>query len=588
MSTNDEVLFNFNEDQEPLVNNYSCSDKQYIYINDLNQYNYANGWINFTNVNIIGNVTEKFLDWSQAYEVIPIENTLTISAGNTFAPTWENAAAVSLKAVHHLLDLANIRYNGVTINRGSYGVNLLANEKFKKMSADEYRLVGDLMNHAWDSADSYSAVPDNIILESNNDLVPPAVGAGAAAGDAVSAYGRYRGGVNKGAFINEGLQTRIGKYNAEPTSSANNNYAKVFYSDAQFTDCAQSYCVTDLTQANLTSITFRYIVHIPLCKVHDFFQQMPAVGNAQGFELRQQLNCASNNSWKLSYNNASPPVLTNISSNQSVGRTCPWLVASPTRVTVNGGNVTGAVGSGLAVVAGAGFDLTLTSQIGWGTGGTSSPFPARIYVPLINYTPSLTQMLLSQPKFDVLYNDYYIDTILNKAGGSQITQLFSAQLSRPRTLYIIPFFSTSNVAGAITPIQSPISSAPTTCSLCRISNCQIQIGGMNIFMEAQQYNFQFYQNQMMQLMANLNGNSLKSKFFSGQITKTMWEKAYNVFVFDMQKVTDEVQDNVIKNFQLQFKVNAKDTVKYDFYVIMEYQSSLTIDKITGEVIPSNA
>ena len=38
-----------------------------MYVNDINQQNYSNGFINFTNVSIIGSSFEKQYDWSQAY-----------------------------------------------------------------------------------------------------------------------------------------------------------------------------------------------------------------------------------------------------------------------------------------------------------------------------------------------------------------------------------------------------------------------------------------------------------------------------------------------------------------------------------------
>ncbi len=65
----------------------------------------------------------------------------------------------------------------------------------------------------------------------------------------------------------------------------------------------------------------------------------------------------------------------------------------------------------------------------------------------------------------------------------------------------------------------------------------------------------------------------------------MWQKAYNVFTFDMKKVEDEVQDNVLKSFQINFKV---DTVNiYDFMVILSYQNELNVDRLTGMVTSGN-
>ena len=177
--------------------------------------------------------------------------------------------------------------------------------------------------------------------------------------------------------------------------------------------------------------------------------------------------------------------------------------------------------------------------------------------------------------------------MLNRIQGSQVSRLFNVQLSRVRTLYIIPFLSGS--ATVPSPFNSPISSAPTTCTPCRLKNFNIQIGGQNIFTEPMNFNYQFYNNNVLSIMADINGNSLKSKFFSGQITKSMWENGYNVYTINLQKCTDEITDSLMKSFQLIFQVEDNteplpaNKLKYDFYYMITYQSELNLDRSTGTI-----
>ena len=90
-------------------------------------------------------------------------------------------------------------------------------------------------------------------------------------------------------------------------------------------------------------------------------------------------------------------------------------------------------------------------------------------------------------------------------------------------------------------------------------------------------------------MADINGNSLKSKFFSGQITKSMWENGYNVYTINLQKCTDEITDSLMKSFQLIFQVEDNSStvpankLKYDFYYMITYQSELSLDRSTGSI-----
>jgi hypothetical protein len=89
-------------------------------------------------------------------------------------------------------------------------------------------------------------------------------------------------------------------------------------------------------------------------------------------------------------------------------------------------------------------------------------------------------------------------------------------------------------------------------------------------------------------MADINGNSLRSKFFSGQITKSMWETGYNVYSINLEKVTDEITDSLMKSFQLIFQVETSTVVNiaYDFYYIITYQSELSLDRSTGQITNS--
>ena len=89
-------------------------------------------------------------------------------------------------------------------------------------------------------------------------------------------------------------------------------------------------------------------------------------------------------------------------------------------------------------------------------------------------------------------------------------------------------------------------------------------------------------------MSDINGNSLKSKFFSGQITKSMWENGYNVYTINLQKCTDEITDSLMKSFQLIFQVEDStytqpNKLKYDFYYMITYQSELNLDRSTGTI-----
>ena len=85
----------------------------------------------------------------------------------------------------------------------------------------------------------------------------------------------------------------------------------------------------------------------------------------------------------------------------------------------------------------------------------------------------------------------------------------------------------------------------------------------------------------MSLIGKYNGNAIKSNQFSGQITKSMWEKCYSVYMINLQKVNDQTQDDLAKSFQISFRVNTLPTVRYDFIILLEYQMTKYIHRISG-------
>jgi len=579
------LKYNFEQDSESMENDYVATDIQWIYLNDQNSFNYSNGWVNFTNMNLIGASADKFFDWSQAYVVIPYTVSLTPTncvfgsaatyQNNAFTATTvtpENAMAIAPKGNHHLIDLTYIKFNSISVNRGSNYVNFYENEKLKMMSEEEYKLFGDIMNINWDNADSYTY--NAALLEYNNNLKA----------------GAYTTGVTPSSFANTGHLNRILKNNFDYVNASSNYAQNTLITANTLTDTLLSTCYTNTT----TSLVFQYTAVIPLAQIHDFYAKLPVVQNSTGFELRLQLNIAGNNSWTTTYactplgafaTPAGVQTPISITANQGVGHTCPFLLSQA------GTNLgTGLSIMPVAVLNNTSCSITITPTIGWLNGQTTvSGNPCRIYVPQISYTPSYTQMLLKQPKFRLLYDDYYVDTILSVTGSGNVSKLFNAQLSRPRTLYIIPFLNptcATTPANAVSPYLSCVSSAPNTSSICRIKNVQIQIGGQNIYIQPLQYNYDFYNNNLLPLLGKINGNSLKSRFQTGQITSSMWNKCYNTFTFDLQKCSDEIGDNGLRQFQINFSIDSVTARVYDFLLIVTYQNELYVDQVSGGVTSS--
>ena len=143
----------FQVDLEPNDNTYCTQDIQYQYINDNNQMNYSNGYINFTNLNLGGGSIDKMYSFSNAYITIPYSIILS-GDGTIFkfkAKDPANAFAACLKGSHTIVDWVSAKIDGTQLTRSSYHNHLMVNEKIKTYNSDKYRIYGDIMGHSWDN-----------------------------------------------------------------------------------------------------------------------------------------------------------------------------------------------------------------------------------------------------------------------------------------------------------------------------------------------------------------------------------------------------------------------------------------------------
>ena len=405
--------------------------------------------------------------------------------------------------------------------------------------------------------------------------------------------------------LNQDLSNGNLKASGTNTTTLANNYQSCFLGTTLNPTATSTLPVSTAAAPTILSWTYNCIV--PLSKIHDFFSKIPSINSTQGFELRLQTNVGSpaQNNWSQTFSTGGPCTLASSFSQSSVatpmtgltcgavqsfGHTCPFMI-SP--VNVSGTTQTNA-GTGLAVfplnsTINQTITLTVSSNIGYNNPTNSIPQqPCRLWIPMITYNPKYTNMILNQPVFKMLYNDYYIDTILGVSQGSQVSRLYSIQISRPRTIYIIPFLSTTSNNGGLTapvpPYQQLTSSAPTTCSNVKLRNFNFQIGGSNIFVNPLQYNSDYYENNLLQLLGKniANGNSFKSELYSGVVKKRDWELAYGVYAFNVCKSVDLESDNATKNFQISFTVESNPiNYSFDFLWCIDYQNEIYLDRMTG-------
>lgn len=176
----------------------------------------------------------------------------------------------------------------------------------------------------------------------------------------------------------------------------------------------------------------------------------------------------------------------------------------------------------------------------------------------------------------MLYDDIYVDSLLNVQPDQEASKLFNFAVLRMRYLFIIP-----QLVSAVNQYQSPICSAPVTCSPWRISELQIEIGGNPVFQEPLKYGQQLYEFFDWYQGSDRDGNAIKSSDYCGLIKRYAYELCCGVIVIDLKRVTNESLDSVRKSLQL--KLFNRNKVPMNYQLIVSSQTEISLDRILCQV-----
>jgi hypothetical protein len=324
---------------------------------------------------------------------------------------------------------------------------------------------------------------------------------------------------------------------------------------------------------------------IPLRMLSQFFRELPMLGSLSQMELRLMLNISQSNSWSATY--AAPAAGTNIhipastNASQSVGDTCPFLLTNPATAAGLGMRVVGNNPT-FTVTSNVGFynSMPVGNLVAYGTGYRVLAIPSigcSLWVPSVALNDPMREALLHKRTKTILYNDFQSDfTLTSIQPSARVQRLLTYAVGRLRKLYVIPFLNPScgSVAATPNPRQSLLSSAPNTCSIHRFAQFQCYLGS------------NYLQGPWMQQNTVAGGDYRAGPGqMSGQITLSMWKRAYGGMVVDMERVSDSTVDDLIRSIQVSW---INDTsLAYDYAILIEFENQIEVDSVTGNVVASD-
>lgn len=570
--TTELIKFNYDEDlRNDQAPEFSHDKVTFQIINDTNAGNYSSGWINFLDRHG-GASNKRWNDWSESYTGIPYTFTISLATATDgdyiFNVAKNFRYAIAPKPYIHFIDSVIGSFNQVPFTGSSEYQNFWMNEKLKTMNLDEQKFVGDMLNLSWDSGDTIDFSAANV-GERNNEVFTQ--------NDLTAAYN---------TFPNTGHLERC-KRNLDLRNQTGSSIRKVARSSNLLNTNNQG----GIISVTNTEIVYQNIAYIPLKYVSDFYAKLPTVQQTDSFSLQLLMNIDSVNSYTVTYDCYGNE--TKCEAQQYRGHTCPFMLS---RVDLTDSTTSKQKDSysygGIPIIRKTGtadttsFSITVKPSIGWG----SNNIPARLYIKNVNMDPTMAKPLIAENGLSatLFYRDFTVemDSGVNAVYGGLNVERSLKNTSRPRFLYIIPFLSsTKGTPFSLTaPFNSPLSSAPTTCSPFKISNFNCKIADSYIVDGYLNTPFDFYNSLASAVYAHVNGNSLKSKDFGTAINKTLWEQSgYGVYVVDLKTALTMTEDQEKKSIDVKFKIEAAPSVVYDIYYIIEHEKTLTVNRATGVV-----
>lgn len=545
-------------DGEPFIR------RENVYIIDQNNGSYTNNQI-IMDCAAVSN-SGKWADFANAYLAVPLLVTLTSTFNFSAVPT---DFALGLKnGFHQIVSSMNVEYNNTSVVQISNFSNLYMSYKLNTtLSVDDVVTIGSQIGFKQDSSQSWqyvsTASPSGIGSVNNYDEIV------ATQFDQVFA----------GAYSNNGYASRQlditftnNQLGVVDLLGAGTTWASV---SAQF---AKNYTVK-ATAGGVYAQAWNILATIRLKDMTDFFAQMPLTRNAY---IKMYVNLNQS-----------------LTTFQIATATGNLLLPSSSSVVVYGGNTnplmisSGVIKNGLtqlaaAVVAG-GPTQTFTASVSvltsldgaCPTAIARNPMLSgvRLYVNLYTMNYQKEEEYLAQRTKTIKYKDIFQYQFLNVSGSFNF--LVSNGISGLKEIVICPFIAATTNGSAtvkLSPIRSPFASEPATCSpLMWFNNFNIQISGVNIFTNNEQYGFEQFQNELYGV-GSINGG-LVDGMTSGLISQTAFYNNYGYLVADVARRLPE-DSRTPKSVQI--SGTSLSQLPVDLYVFCVFEKSITIDLYSGK------
>jgi len=551
--------------QNEQKNEFIFQNVQHVWCPDQNSGSYPNGQVLFDLASLSN--SGKFIDFQQSYIVVPLVVT-TICTGST-APSAENAFLTSLKnGYHQLINSMSVEITNAQVVSLTNFSNLDINYKLLTTCSreDELNFLPSINFHK-DTAESimYAGVAGTVGLGEYNNVIRQ------------TTFTSGTGWGKTGWNFNGGRLQRMMNTSFDPINSIYGSGGAKLVNESAVKAVGKNY----YTSAGTNTDNVHYILAtIPLKIIHDLFRKMPLV---KGAYVRLILNL----------NTQCQSVITLTTGNYSTYTTTSLNQTFPAMISPIGANEGFVISGTTSVTVGVGIAKSYNTATSY-----SHPVSTcRFYARMCEMTPTAEESYLSAvPTKTILYNDILSYQSLNNSAGSNVSQILTNGVSRPRYLLIVPQLAgtingssvanltTSYSAGVGvlgTPMNSPFSSSPgTTAPQASITNLNVLVSGQTIYQSNYTYGFEEWLQEVRGSNALNGGISLGLS--SGLLSQNDWENGYRFIYVDLSRRISQPNDDISRSIQVIFTNSA--TFATDYFFIIGFEKQIVISTSTGSLI----
>lgn len=627
----------FEESLNTEIDSSEFISKKYVYVNDNNNGNYTSQVvIDSTPLSNAGG----YISWSEGFIVMPLLVQLTGASATaaTSLPADSSISDYSWALKNGFWNLINsmtVEFNNQNVVQQTPFLNVFRSFKcLTSWSKDDLENHGASCGFCPDSSDSwsyntnfsassfYDSNGQNITFSNNrNCLVKGTTNTGTGANSEVLPQSDVVGipSQTNTSYVYSGIQSTANATNSViySPSTANLGMLKrqqdlLYDTTTQFNTATPPVATAQagLNQAGLNPAsacesvyrtnkiaevgchTWKIYAKLRLKDLADLFEKCPLLkGSTMRFYINTNQSIVSFTTTRAIVDAATSAIgthskLTPTSVNVVGGLSNPLMLAS---------NLLGQGGSALpAPIGTVADDFQLSVSIYRNnftqankTSQQSSLSSCRLYAPVYTMNPIAESKYLSlAPTKRIRYNDIFQYQFNNVGSNQSFNFLVSNGINNIQSVLVVPFLSQSNSftnsTNAVSTSllfnqqQNPCSPTPAMPDPIMLTNFNIMISGVNLFLNNMNYDFEAFCQQLAQ--SNQINGGLTTGLASGLISEKMFSQAYRYYYGNCSRILPS-EEGVSRSVQIVGQ-NVS-TASCDFMVFVEFQREMVIDVATG-------